>query len=195
MAIETNGSSETEDEYDSSINNDNNWKQAADEEEGKVEEEEKEEEEEEPTICEICEACPCEWIEYGPSIVEHARTTYSDVDESTVNKEEVYPAIRYTCYQYYTYAKYGNLGKGIRMQPSKCILDKVFSMWPTEKRTGFKWSRKQISQHPELEEDNAELDSETPRDTEEEPKTPKAKTRKRRKKTTGSEEHSSPANI
>ena len=68
-------------------------------------------------------------------------------------------------------------------------------MWPTEKRTGFKWSRKQISQHPELEEDNAELNSETPRDTEEEPKTPKAKTRKRRKKTTGSEEHSSPANI
>ena len=102
-------------------------------------------EEEEPTICEICEACPCEWIEYGPAIVENAKETFPQLPKD-YNKDKVHPKIRYASYIYYTYAKYGNLGRGNRLKPSKCVEDNIFSLWPSEKRTGFKYSKRQLEE-------------------------------------------------
>ena len=102
-------------------------------------------EEEEPTICEVCEACPCEWIEYGKDIVNHAKESFPLLPKK-YNKNEVNPKIRYTCYMFYTYAKYGNLGRGNRMKPSKCVEDNIFKLWPSDKRTGFQYSKKQLAE-------------------------------------------------
>ena len=102
-------------------------------------------EEEEPTMCKICEACPCEWIEYGPAIVENVKEMFPQLPKD-YNKDKVHPKIRYASYIYYTYAKYGNLGRGNRLKPSKCVEDNIFSLWPSEKRTGFKYSKRQLEE-------------------------------------------------
>ena len=107
-----------------------------------------EDEEEEPKICEVCEACPCEWIEYGPDIVNHAQETFPQLPKN-YDQNEVHPKIRYACYMFYTYAKYGHLGRGNRMKPSKCVQDNIYNLWPSEKRTGFRHSNKQSAENDE----------------------------------------------
>ena len=32
------------------------------------------------------------------------------------------------------------------MKPSKCVEDNIFSLWPSDKQTGFKYSKRQLGE-------------------------------------------------
>ena len=74
-------------------------------------------------ICWICGDKPCEWICWGDELKQHREAYINNQNES----EQIIPnsKIRKCLYRYYTYLKYGHLGKRVRLEVSPCVLQQI----------------------------------------------------------------------
>ena len=85
-------------------------------------------------VCYICASMPCEWIEFGPRVLDGAKEMFFTTDEGKkldVNGVEVDNAnMRKAVYRYFTYLKFGHLGKGTRIPIPNCVLEKIREAYP-----------------------------------------------------------------
>jgi hypothetical protein len=74
-------------------------------------------------VCSHCEQMPCDWLLYGPAIVQSVCATHG----STPNVDRLLKNItcRHAAYSMYTRTKFGYLGKGNRLPLPSCVLDLI----------------------------------------------------------------------
>ena len=75
-------------------------------------------------MCGTCGGTPCDWIQYGDSIVEAGDQALE------LHKKGGSNLVRKKMYSTYTYIKYGHLGRGERIRIPSCVLDKIREHWP-----------------------------------------------------------------
>jgi hypothetical protein len=94
---------------------------------------------EDEVCCYTCAKTPCEWIEYGIPMLQQVQEKFntetaksaghciakSNGDEVPNNK------VRFMCYRYFIYEKYGHLGKGNRMKLPDCVEKKIKEEFPS----------------------------------------------------------------
>ena len=89
---------------------------------------------EEEIICAICGSMPCEWIEFGTSMLQNVNMTYPTngdrerIDDSNVVVDN--ERMRKTLYKMFTREKYGHLGKGNRIPLPNCVVVKIREAFP-----------------------------------------------------------------
>jgi hypothetical protein len=86
---------------------------------------------EEYVACEHCNNKPCDWTEYGPSIIQHIANEYA----GKANKQ-----LRFLAYVAYTSTKHGYLGKRKRILIPQCVECGIRCIYPDENHSyvGFK---------------------------------------------------------
>ncbi len=101
------------------------------------------------TRCENCNELPCEWTEFGPTILQHIENEYMGryVDEkgNVVDEDDAYDIIGnkqlwFIAYSAYTDMKHGYLGKQKRIKIPYCIECGIRANYPDENNVyvGFK---------------------------------------------------------
>ena len=75
-------------------------------------------------MCPVCGGTPCDWIVYGEDVITQVELMY-DEDPNKGDGTVQNNCIRKSAYRYFTYEKHGFLGKGNRIQISKCVLDGI----------------------------------------------------------------------
>ena len=73
-------------------------------------------------MCEHCGGAPCDWLVFEEEITDNISNMHMQETNNT--------AIRKSAYKLYIYCKYGYLGKGNRMQISKCVVEHIRKKWP-----------------------------------------------------------------
>jgi hypothetical protein len=92
-------------------------------------------------VCSHCEETPCEWLLYGPAIVQSVRAMHGSnpsIDILLTNK-----ACRHAAYTMYTRTKFGHLGKANRVPLPSCVVNGVRDNFPDPKNNfvGFTLGR------------------------------------------------------
>ena len=73
--------------------------------------------------CSHCEQMPCEWMVYGPTIVQSVRASHGsspNIDRHLTNK-----TCRHAAYTTYTRTKFGYLGRGKRVPLPTCVVNGI----------------------------------------------------------------------
>lgn len=98
-------------------------------------------------VCEICGSTPCEWTEYGDSVLQQSRLLFhqesNDGETVLLNFHgEVVPnsTARKALYRAFTHYKFGHLGKGNWIPLTDCVTQKIRELFPEEngKYEGFR---------------------------------------------------------
>ena len=95
-------------------------------------------------VCHICASSPCEWEEFGPDVKEQIKLLYfrqeEDGKEIIIDENGVKVnnnIMRKHSYRFFTYLKYGHLGKGNRMNTPLCVIDEIRKLFPEEKEEDY----------------------------------------------------------
>ena len=98
---------------------------------------------EEEIVCAMCGSMPCEWIEFGTSLLENVNMTHpTDGDGERIDDRNVVvdnARVRKTSYKMFIREKYGHLGKGNRIPVPNCVVIKIREAFPDpeDKHMGF----------------------------------------------------------
>jgi hypothetical protein len=95
-------------------------------------------EEEEDRCCYVCGKSPCEWLEFGLATLKSMedRWDFSTAVENGYVLErssgEHVPnnTVRFTFYKFFTYEKFGHLGRGNRVKIPNCVEGNVKAKFP-----------------------------------------------------------------
>ena len=93
-------------------------------------------------LCWKCGDSPCEWVKWGEELKKQGDqydSNTADLEQKKLKRSKV----RKCLYRYYTYLKYGHLGKGVRIEVTPCVLDEIRRLYPEESNDdymGFKES-------------------------------------------------------